>query len=35
LRRTSMYVSFLGISGALYMDHFERPVIMSFSAAKG
>jgi len=26
LRRTSMYDSFLGISGALYLNLFEQPV---------
>jgi hypothetical protein len=30
LRRTSMYASFLGISGALYLDLFEQPVKIEF-----
>jgi len=30
LRRTSMYASFRGISGALYLNLFEQPVKKSF-----
>jgi hypothetical protein len=32
LRRTDMYASFLGISGALDLDVFEQPVSSDFSA---
>ena len=30
LQRTFMYVSFLGISGALHLNLFEQPVKRSF-----
>jgi hypothetical protein len=30
LRRTSMYASFLGVSGALYVDLFEQPLKNEF-----
>jgi hypothetical protein len=30
LRRTSMYASLLGISGALYLSVFEQPAIRVF-----
>jgi hypothetical protein len=30
LRRTGLYVSLLGISGALYLNVFEQPECMTF-----
>jgi len=33
LRRTGLYVSFLGLSGALYLSVFEQPTSRAFLSA--